>query len=249
MHVGQVLQAWWQNYVLGRYKTPQDIFLAAASETPDNALPSDRFLSTPDDTALWDVPQRLQASSRFLTAGYLSQSERADWRHCDPRLMRWAALFIEYARKRRIPLYVHTALRDEAAQNAAFDAGNSKLRYPKGAHNIGEAVDIVHSVYHWNLTRDEWAFLNVLGNLALARVNSTLKTADKLQLVWGGSFKSLYDPAHYEVADYRKRTRRLLSGAPIHRTPRAILRGISPRVSVDDDLARWGLPPIKPWTA
>lgn len=223
MKAGQVLTGWWQRYVLGGLKTPQDIYRVAHAENPDPAQASDRFFSTPDDGLLFDAPKRLQAPSQFLKEGYLAQSERADWRDCDPRLIRWAALFVEYARKRGIPLYVHCALRPEAEQAKLKAAGRSKASYPRSAHNIGEAVDIVHSVFHWDMTPQEWLFLRTLGELALNRVNSTLKAADKLSLTWGGTFKGLYDPAHWEITDFRSRIRRLPTASPIHMTPRAIL--------------------------
>lgn len=223
MKAGQLLTSWWQRYVLGELKTPQDIFRLSQRESPDQAQASDRFFSTPDDGVLFDAPQRLKAPSLFLKEAYLSQSHRADWAYADPRLMRWAALFIEYARKRGIPLYVHCALRSESFQNALKAQGRSFAAYPRSAHNIGEAVDIVHSVFHWELSKQEWLYLNALGNLALERVNSTLKASEKLSLTWGGDFRSLYDPAHWEISDYRKRIRALPPAASVHLTPRAIL--------------------------
>lgn len=223
MKPGQLLRTWWQQYVLGRFKTPQEIYAAAKAENPDPAQASDRFLSIPDDGPVWDAPKRLMAPGIFTGDMYLRQCERADWLHCDPRLMRWAALFIEYARKRGIPLYVHCALRSEAEQAKVNAAGNSRALYPRSAHNIGESVDIVHSVFHWDLTKQEWKLLHVLGLRALDRINATLKKDDKLQLTWGGDFKSLYDPAHWEVTDYRNRIQRLPAGPPVRCTPRGIL--------------------------
>ena len=224
MKPGQRLTRWWQRVVLGELASPQDIYAAALQEEPSAAQAGDRFFHTPDDGLVWDIPKRLSVSPSFFTGlCYLRQSERADWQHVDARLQRWAALFIEYARKRGVPLYVHCCFRGEAEQNEANHKGNSKAPYPRSAHNIAEAVDIVHSVYHWDLTPKEWKFLVVLAQLALNRVNATLKAADKLHLVWGGDFHSIYDPAHWEVADYRKRTRRLAAGPPLRQTPRHIL--------------------------
>jgi hypothetical protein len=223
MKPGQVLTQWFQRYVLGALKSPQDIYREAMQENPDAALASDRFFSVPPDVETWAAPERLKALHRFTSEAYLTQGDKADWQSCDPRLMRWAALFIEYARKRGIPLYVFCATRTEAEQSKAWAAGNSNARYPSSAHNIGEAVDIVHSVFHWDMSKQEWALLHTLGLRALDRINSTLKKADKLELTWGGTFKSLYDPAHWEVKDYRDRLRRLPLADPVRFTPRAIL--------------------------
>lgn len=238
MKPGQRLTRWWQRVVLGELATPQDICAAALQEEPSAAQAGDRFFQTPDDGLVWDIPKRLSVAPSFFTGlTYLRQSERADWQHANPALQRWAALFIEYARKRGVPLYVHCCFRGEAEQNEANQKGNSKAPYPRSAHNIAEAVDIVHSVYHWDLTPKEWQFLQVLAQLALNRVNATLPSGPiyneqgqrvgwsqpKLALVWGGTFTSIYDPAHWEVADYRNRTRRLAAGPPLRQTPRHIL--------------------------
>lgn len=223
MKPGQVLSLWWQDYVLGRLRTPQDIFRAALSENPDPAQAGARMFDIPPDTDHWSAPDRLKAPSFFATPAYLKQMDRADWAHCDPRLMYWAAMMIKAARKRQIPLYVHCALRDKAEQDRVYAAGHSKVKYPRGAHNIGEAVDIVHGVYHWQMSRDEWALLSVLGRLCLDRVNAQLRKDDKLHLQWGGDFKSLYDPAHWEVRDYRARIRALPAAPPVRLTPSKIL--------------------------
>lgn len=219
---------WWQQYVLGAFKTPQALYEASRAENPDPAKASDRFHETPEDGPLWDVPERLRAPQFISLSGYMSQQERADWRHVDPRLRYWAAKLVIAARKRGIPLYVHCALRDKAEQDRAFQRGYSKARYPLSAHNIGEAVDIVHGLYHWEMTKQEWQFLHVLGQLTLDRVNATLKKADKLELTWGGDFKSLWDPAHWEITDFRTRRRDLPQAPPLHLTPDAIVnQGLS----------------------
>jgi hypothetical protein len=224
VRAGQVLREWWQKYVGGELRSPSAIVQAARAENPDFARASDRFFGVPDDDGKgFDTPTRLVAPSIFWAAGYLDNAMRADWAQVDPRLMRWAALFQEYARKRGVPLYVHSALRDEATQNALAASGRSKAVYPLSPHNIGEAVDIVHGVFHWDLTPAEWKWLHVIGRLALDRVNSTLKRDDKLQLVWGGTFETLYDPAHWEIKDFRQRRRKLAPSTPVHMMPRAIL--------------------------
>lgn len=220
MKPGQRMTRWWQKYVLGRFRSPQDLLRAARSENP-GAQASDRFFGLPDDDG-WLAPVRLKADV-FTSAMYLGQCDRADWQFTDLRLQRWAALFIEMARRRGIPLYVHCAFRSEEEQRKVNHAGNSKAAYPRSPHNIGEAVDVVHSVFHWDLTRQEWHLLHVLGRLALDRLNADLPAASKLKLAWGGDFKSLWDPAHWEISDYRARIRRLPVGPPVRYTPRAIL--------------------------
>lgn len=198
--------------------------IRAASPDPDP-----RFFGPPDDIpGVWDAPERLKAPNFLTSTGHISQWDRADWAHVDPRLMYWAALFIEAARKRGIPLYVHCALRDRDTQDAHFNKGTSKVRYPNSAHNIGEAVDIVHGLFHWEMSRSEWSLLGVLGKLALDRVNAQLPKERKLALTWGGDWKSFWDPAHWEIADYKARRRILPPVEPVRMTPRYILRHFRP---------------------
>ena len=223
MKPGQTLTRWWQEYVLGRLRSPQHLTTAAHLEAPDAAQASERFFDLPSDIGAWDVPERLQAPNFMRTDAYLKQWDRADWQHVDRRLMRWSALFIEYARKRNIPLYVHSAYRTREEQQLLLSRNVTRTLH--SAHRIGEAVDIVHGVYHWDMTPQEWRFLQVIGNRALDRVNATLKKADKLELTWGGNW-SFYDPAHWQITDYKTRFRQLPDGLPVRYTPRRILRMI-----------------------
>lgn len=213
---------WWQKYVAGSLKTPQAIYREAVNELPSPAVASDRFFDLPEDGPTWDAPERLKSPQWFRTSGHMSQQERADWSHVDPRIRTWAAMVILAAAKRDIPLYVHTALRDEAEQTRVLKAGHSKAKYPRSAHNIGEAVDIVHGIFHWDMSVKEWALVHALGRLCLDRFNAQLPKAEKLELTWGGNFKTLYDPAHWEVSDYRSRIRELPPVEPLHLTPAAI---------------------------
>lgn len=220
---GQKISVWWQRFVSGLIKTPQDLIREQRAEIAGPADKEHRFLVTPEHGEVFDSPERLRAPAHMLTDSFLRQHDRADWLHTDLRLMVWAAKFIELARKREIPLYVHCALRSEEEQRKVHSAGNSKALYPRSAHNIGEAVDIVHGTLHWQMTKEEWKFLYTLGQRALDVINAELPADRKLQLVWGGHFKSLYDPAHWEIQDYRTRIRRLPVGLPVRYTPRGIL--------------------------
>lgn len=223
MKPGQTVTRWWQDFIAGRLRTPQDIVAAARAENPDPAQASSRFLVDSVDSVDWDVPARLKAPNFLLSEAHIRQGERADWQHADRRLLRWAAVFVELARMRGIPLYAHCAFRTEAEQAKVNSSGNSKAAYPRSPHNIGEAVDIVHGVYHWTLTPDEWAFLAVVGWRAIDLVNRDLKKVDQLQLTWGGTFKTLWDPAHWEITDYRTRIKRLPVGSPVRIMPRKVL--------------------------
>lgn len=223
MKPGQVMTRWWQDLCGGRLTTPLSIRQAALRERRDSASAQDAFFGRMEEKT-WTAPERLKAPRFMGTNANLLQWDRADWQYTDPRLMRWAALFIEYARKRSIPLYVHSAFRTEEEQRDLVRRGVSRTPYPTSAHNIGEAVDIVHGVYHWEMTRQEWAMLGVLGERALDRINAGARKADRLHLTWGGNWPRFWDPAHWEITDYRSRVREIRAGPPVRHTPRRILR-------------------------
>ena len=161
------------------------------------------------------VVARLQDMHFFTKEGYLVQGHRADWAGVDDRIAVFAARLIEALRRKGMPFYVHCALRSKMAQDDVFAKGFSKVRWPKGKHNQGFAVDIVHSHFHWELSRGEW---NMVG-----RLGKNVARAMGLKVAWGGDW-SFWDPAHWQLSD---------SGPPVplqdigRRTPRWILRHVS----------------------
>lgn len=204
MKPGKRILRWFQTLVAGG--SWSEVRVAAVGDAGDVAVASERFFSVPEDGAKWVAPERLRAPGFFLTDGCLAQWNRADWQQTDPRLMAWSAMLIEAARRRAIPLYV----------NCAFLA-----RAP--VHNLGKAVDIVHGVFHWDMTKDEWALIHKLGLDCLDRFNAGRAVADKLSLQWGGC-GSFHDPAHWQVSSPEVPLGRLDAGPPVRFTPRYILR-------------------------
>lgn len=227
MRPGQRVLRWWQDYVGGRLSSPSDIYReAVAGIDHGGALASERFLDDPIDGAVFDVPERLAALSMLLPSPtMLRQWDKADWQQVDARLAYWAAMLQEAARKRRIPLYVHCAWRGRAEQDAAVKRGVSKTLWPYSAHNVGAAVDVVHGVYHWDMTPLEWRFIHKLGLRCLDTLNSTLPVKNRLSLEWGGDW-SFYDPAHWQVSGYRPRE--MVTGDVRRLTPRYVLRHLKP---------------------
>lgn len=231
MKAGQKLTNWWAKLVGGGFATPQQLVREAYLEDASLGETKTRFFGAPADTEAFTAPKRLQAPAFMKSNAFLTQWNRADYQFTDRRLMRWSAQFIELARARGIPLYTHCAFRTREEQERLRAQGFSKASWPNGAHNIGEAVDIVHGVHHWEMTTQEWYYLYTLGKEALRRVNAKLPKGQKLALNWGGDDQTStdtfrWDPAHWEIIDYRKRIRRISAGPRVHHTPRGILRYI-----------------------
>jgi hypothetical protein len=226
MKPGQRIQRWWQEYVVGRLTTPQSIIAAARAENPDAY--EDRFTQEPVDNVEWDTPERLAKPGFLLTASYAQQQLKADWQHCDPRMQLLAARCVLIAGKAGIPLYVHSAFRSKEQQDELVRRKVSKAPFPRSSHNIGEAFDLVHGVYHWNLTAREWSYIHWLCQDQLRKINAKLPKSQKLLVNWGGNdgtpsdtFK--WDPAHWEILDYRSRIRALRTGTPVHMSPTTII--------------------------
>ena len=76
--------------------------------------------------------------------------------------------------------------RGEAAQNAAFDAGKSKLRWPNGNHNAypSRAVDVAPYPVDWNNTKRFYHFAGF--------VQATALQLD-IPIRWGGDWDRDYD--------------------------------------------------------
>lgn len=222
MMPGQRLTRWWQQYVLGGFRTPQSLMAAVRAENPDAF--EDRFTSPPEDDKQWTVPARLAKPNFLRSSTYSAQQQRADWQQCDWRMRLLAAKVVLRAVALGIPLYVHSAFRTKAEQDALVARRVTKAPYPRSAHNIGEAFDLVHGVYHWELTQREWLFIHHLVMDELRKLNAKLPKDKKLEINWGGDdgtpqdrFK--WDPAHYEVLDYRDRIRRMPVAVAVHQSP------------------------------
>lgn len=72
--------------------------------------------------------------------------------------------------------------------------GLSKAKAGQSAHNHGFAVDIVHGTKAWELTRKQWDLVGHIGKEVAASMG--------IHVEWGGDW-SFYDPAHWELANWR----------------------------------------------
>jgi len=106
----------------------------------------------------------------------LSALSRRRLDQCDPRLVR---LFEEAARL--VPCVILEGHRDRAAQDAAFAAGKSKLRWPQGKHNYlpSHAVDAAPLPLDWGDRERFCLFAGVVLGLAAAQGTA---------LRWGGDW-------------------------------------------------------------
>lgn len=112
-----------------------------------------------------------------------------------PSLLAFEKRFITDMHRLGVPVYTHNMVRDAAQQNALFVRGVSKAKYGESAHNFGLALDVVHGVYHWNMSRDQW--------LIFGHVGKEAARACGLDMEWGGDWK-FYDPAHWQFREWKQ---------------------------------------------
>lgn len=90
--------------------------------------------------------------------------------------------------------------RGKADQDAAYKAGNSKVRFPNSAHNKlpSMAVDIVPYPVDWN---DIGRFKEMAA--AFFAVANLLKERGEIthEFRWGGNWRTLKDYPHFEVKE------------------------------------------------
>lgn len=100
---------------------------------------------------------------------------------------------------RGIPFFAHTYVRSNEEQERLFRTGVTKARSGQSPHNHGMAVDLVHYGRYWDLTQKEWAVIGLIGKEVARKRN--------IAITWGGDWK-FYDPAHWELSDWKDRVGR-----------------------------------------
>ncbi len=104
--------------------------------------------------------------------------------------------FLRDLERRNIPLFPVDGFRDAKTQQRLFKQGVTKARAGQSPHNYGLAVDFVHSTKFWDLNRLQWDVIGLIGKESARKCN--------VKVTWGGDW-SFYDPAHWELRDWKNR--------------------------------------------
>lgn len=137
------------------------------------------------------------ADKAFLaTVRYQNQQWRATRTGAHVKILDFERAFIKRAKKLGVPLFAHNMVRTPDEQKRLFVQGHSKISGSAGPgpHMVGCAVDIVHGTRAWDLGRNEWAILGHIGKEEARRIGVKIR--------WGGDW-SFYDPAHWELENWR----------------------------------------------
>lgn len=164
----------------------------AAVPLPFASAPPPAFLpATHRAAALGLVDMAVVRSLR-----YRRREHSVSWEGTDADMTRFQTAFIKELKARGMPFFVHALYRNKADQDRMYRNAVSKAKWGQSAHNFGMAADIVHFGRYWDLTRKEWEVIGLIGKEVARRTN--------IKIEWGGDW-SFYDPAHWELADWRDR--------------------------------------------
>lgn len=151
------------------------------------------------------MPEPMRAALLSIAAPdyYLARKDEKDrlaeaiWdERGDPRIRKFTLAVIEELARYGVPLRCFNIYRGEAAQNKAYVEGHSKARFGQSPHNYGLATDLIHATKGWDIPKLAWEAIHVIAAEVARRQN--------LPIRWGGHFTNLWDPAHYELKDWRK---------------------------------------------
>lgn len=144
------------------------------------------------------------------TKRYQEQQYRAYSLGAHPVIVEFSTLLVRRMRDKGIPMFPHCIWRDKDEQDRVFRESFSQTQWPNSAHNHGCATDIIHSTKAWDLTPRQW---QVVGH-----VGKELAASKGWKLVWGGldspGDKFGWDPAHWELANWREHKRTLPDPKP-----------------------------------
>lgn len=189
-----------QRLALNRLPAKDQRVWARRTAGQDPAVPLTVPVATNWKEALMRIVNQEQVRSRKLT----EQRTRPVAGGAAPELLDFLWLFYKRMDGRGIPVYAHTIVRTPEQQLQEFLDGDSRDDPRDGLYpHKGTAVDIIHSIYAWDMSEYEWLIFGEVGKeLAIQR---------GLDMVWGGDWikkgsnaKVGWDPAHWELRDWRK---------------------------------------------
>lgn len=148
-------------------------------------------------------PMAIEAmrNADFLkTPKYQDQQVRANTIGADPLICEFADKLVRAGAKLGIPLFPHCIVRTFDEQASAYARGVSRTN-PAKQHwpHMGFAVDVIHGTLGWMDKPSIPHAWEVVGHLGEIVANSM-----DIEIEWGGNWK-FYDPAHFELKDWRER--------------------------------------------
>lgn len=140
----------------------------------------------------------------FKNPKVLNRIDGPDTGGCHPDLIDFYKAFQKHLRQHGIPMIPTEFFRTPERQAELRAEGRSKAGPWQSPHQYGCALDLVGATRFWNLTRKEWEVIGTIGK-EVARKRG-------LKMEWGGDW-DFYDPAHWQLADWKGYKRLIDAGA------------------------------------
>mgnify|MGYP000417041792 FL=1 len=142
-----------------------------------------------------DAAESLIEQNQDIRQNFIKQTE-VEYRGVHPQIVEFWKAFRDDCSKRNISVRAFEFVRSEKRQNELKAQGRSNASAGESPHQYGCAVDIISSKHAWNLTKKEWDILIAIGD-EVARKR-------KIKMKNGASFAGLYDPAHWELKNWKQ---------------------------------------------
>lgn len=156
---------------------------------------SERPFLLPADQKTYAAALHEMRKPLFLkTPKYAEQMWRADTNGAHPAIIGFTDAMVKRMRDLQVPVFAHCIVRSPDEQDALFVQGRSKVDGKGDYPHRFAAVDIIHGVLGWNLSRKSWDMIGHIGKEVAAKLSIPIR--------WGGDWE-FYDPAHWELAHWR----------------------------------------------
>lgn len=132
-----------------------------------------------------------------LSQKFLEQQTRADREGAHPDMVEFEGAVVRRMRKLGVPMFAQCVMRGQDEQTRAYVSGNSHAKWGESPHNYGCGADIIHGILAWSIPRKSWEVIGHIGK--------EISVAKGIPVVWGGDFSRLWDPAHWELKNWRVR--------------------------------------------
>lgn len=145
------------------------------------------------------IIQALSDPEYLRSEVYQEQQWRAVREGAHPLILKFEKAFIKRLREIGIPMFPHCIVRTPEVQARAYMEKRSKAHPAEGYPHQRCAVDVIHSKYGWEMSVDQWAVIGHIGKEVAHMLGIAME--------WGGDWPTLYDPAHWQLANWRERAK------------------------------------------
>lgn len=114
-----------------------------------------------------------------------------------PAILTFGGAMVRTMARMGVPMFVSEYIRTPERQDMLYAQGNSRAKAGQSPHQYGLALDLIHSVKGWNLTRDQWQLIGDVGKDLAIRMGLPITSK-----AWGGDWK-FYDPAHWQLDNWQ----------------------------------------------